>query len=367
MTDNENNQNTPSSNSSNGVEIRLSNFEKDLSHLRSTVDSLSNRLSDGLNKLFMLGLTTAFALVTLGIGSFLGLAIWADGKFDRLDDKIDTKYIWLDEKIESKYQVLDDKIEDIVEDINEIKILQKDITVIQENIQKTSNRILGVLSTEYNIPIETNSTIEDQNVDSESEIDISEEKNKPIELDKNSYVSIGTEILTENPEKIEVMEFFWLGCPHCFELEPHLESWEKTKPEYVYFVREAPPLNPAWENHSRSFYAAQILGIENRFVHAMYDAIHVDGKPMRDVNRIGDLATSFGISKEQFISTMTSSVVDSRIEYAGKLARLAGIVSVPSILVNGKYITDVSLSGSRDQLVDTIDGLIEKERVEGGF
>lgn len=93
MTDNENNQNTPSSNSSNGVEIRLSNFEKDLSHLRSTVDSLSNRLSDGLNKLFMLGLTTAFALVTLGIGSFLGLAIWADGKFDRLDDKIDTKYI----------------------------------------------------------------------------------------------------------------------------------------------------------------------------------------------------------------------------------------------------------------------------------
>jgi len=112
---------------------------------------------------------------------------------------------------------------------------------------------------------------------------------------------------TSVSDKVEVLEYLWLGCPHCYALEPTMEEWEKNKPEYVHFVREAPPLNQSWENHSRGFYAAQLMGMEQEFVVAMFDAIHEQKKPMRDKKKIAALAGTLGMDETKFLKAMDSN------------------------------------------------------------
>jgi len=172
---------------------------------------------------------------------------------------------------------------------------------------------------------------------------------------------------TSTADKVEVMEFFWLGCPHCYQFEPTLAAWEKEMPDYVKFVREAPPLNPAWENHSRSFYAAQLLGQEGPFVEAMFKAIHEDRKAMRKPDDIADLAAELGMDKKKFLSTMKSFAVDTKMRRAVQLAKSAGITGVPSVVINGKYRTGAKVAGGYPGMVDTIKETTELEKQAMGL
>ncbi len=172
---------------------------------------------------------------------------------------------------------------------------------------------------------------------------------------------------TAKADKVEVLEFFWLGCPHCFAFEPTIESWEKEKPSYVNFVREAPPLNPSWENHSRAFYTAQLLGKEHEFVQAMFNTIHKDRKPMRDPKKIAELAETLGMEKDKFLKTMKSFAVEGKLKRAIQLAKGAGITGVPAVIINGKYRTSASISGGYGGIIDTINERVEFEKAEMGL
>lgn len=167
---------------------------------------------------------------------------------------------------------------------------------------------------------------------------------------------------TSVSDKVEVLEYLWLGCPHCYALEPSMEEWQKTKPDYVEFVREAPPLNQSWENHSRGFYAAQLLGMEQEFVVAMFEAIHEKKKPMRDKKKIAALAATLGMDEAKFLSTMDSFTVEGKLKRATSMAIKSGISSVPSVIINGKYRTSSSIAGGHEGIVETINerALFEK-------
>jgi len=167
---------------------------------------------------------------------------------------------------------------------------------------------------------------------------------------------------TADSEKVEVLEFFWLGCPHCYQFEPAIEAWKADKPDYVAFVREAPPLNPSWENHSRGFYAAQILGYEQEFVVAMFKAIHENKKRMRDPEKIAELAAGLGMDKEKFLASMESFGVRAKVNRAIQLAKGAGVQGVPSILINGKYRTGGRLAGGNQGIIAVINDRVEFER-----
>ena len=95
------------------------------------------------------------------------------------------------------------------------------------------------------------------------------------------YETINPPLNTSDQENVEVVEFFWFGCPHCYAFEPSIDEWAANVPENAIFLREAPPLNPSWEAHSQAFYASQILGISDKFVPAMFNAIHKEKKRMR--------------------------------------------------------------------------------------
>ena len=186
-------------------------------------------------------------------------------------------------------------------------------------------------------------------------------------LAQSGYELISPPQNTADSEKVEVLEFFWLGCPHCYAFEPSIEAWEKNMPENVVFVREAPPLNPQWEDHSRGFYAAQLLGKENAFVEAMFKAIHEESKRMRKPDDIADLAAELGMDKEKFLKTMQSFAVQTKINRSIQLAKGSGISGVPAIIVNGKYRTSAQLAGGNSGMIDVINETVAIEKNSMGL
>lgn len=185
-------------------------------------------------------------------------------------------------------------------------------------------------------------------------------------LSFNLQAQQGYEVLsapqrTGNPEKIEVIEFFWYGCPHCFQFEPHIKEWVENKPENVEFITMAPPLNPGWKVHSQAFYAAEVLGVLDQFHEAMFNAIHRERKQMRKPKEIGKLVDSLGLDGEKFVKTMKSFNVDAKIRQSLQKAKDVNISSVPTVIVNGKYMTSGSIAGSYPNLISVIDQLVEME------
>lgn len=166
---------------------------------------------------------------------------------------------------------------------------------------------------------------------------------------------------TANPENVEVIEFFWYGCPHCFQFEPHISEWARNKPDNVDFITMAPPLNPAWKVHSQAFYAAEVLGVLDKFHEPMFNAIHKDRKAMRKPKDIAKFVETLGIDGELFEKTMKSFAVDAKIRQSIQKARDVGISAVPTVIINGKYRTSGSVAGSYPALIDVLNRLIAEE------
>ena len=182
------------------------------------------------------------------------------------------------------------------------------------------------------------------------------------------YTTLATPMATADASRVEVLEYFWFGCPHCYAFEPAINAWDATKPDYVDFVREAPPLNASWEQHSRAFYAAEALDITHGFFDQMFNRIHQDRKPMRDPKKIAKFVESLelGVSADKFAKTMESFTVQTALRRSMKKAQQARITGVPSVVVNGKYLTGNSIAGSHEGIIQAINELVEFEHAAAG-
>lgn len=178
--------------------------------------------------------------------------------------------------------------------------------------------------------------------------------------------SVGYETLspaqpTQNPAKIEIIEFFWYGCPHCYAFEPLLEKWKKTLPANVEFIRLPAAFNELWSKHAKAYYTAEALGIVDKIHADFFEAIQ-SGKEKLDTE--ATLATFFaahGVTESQFKETYNSFVVDSKMRQAPLMASRYGITGVPAIIVNGKYKTNGTLAGSHEKMIEVMDKLIKEE------
>lgn len=162
--------------------------------------------------------------------------------------------------------------------------------------------------------------------------------------------------------KIEVLEIFWYGCPHCYSFEPYLEKWAATMPDDVEFVRLPGVLNQSWVPHARAFYTAQKLGVLERIHMPLFNALHREKKKIFSESELRRFFVDQGIDGDEFDRVYRSNEVDTRVKQAFLTARNARVTGVPTILVNGKYMTSGSMTGSFEDLLKTIDGLIELER-----
>jgi len=162
-------------------------------------------------------------------------------------------------------------------------------------------------------------------------------------------------------DKIEVLEFFWYGCPHCYSFEPYLKAWKKTKPANVEFVRVPAVFRPDWEVQARAYYALSNMGVIEDLHGKIFTAIHKDKKKLNKKDLLTDFLVNNGVDRKKFEEEYKSFAVDGMVRKAKKKQTAYKIQGVPSIAVNGKYLTSGSMSGSYDNLIKIVDYLVAKE------
>ena len=175
------------------------------------------------------------------------------------------------------------------------------------------------------------------------------------------YQLVDPPIRTDNPGKVEVAEYFWYGCPHCFHLEPLMTQWVATLPATAEFVRIPSDFDGRWGLMARAYYTAQILGVLDRVHEPLFNAIHVQKRHFASEEQLAEFFKEFGVSADDFSKAFHSFAVESKYRRAVSLTRKSGIDGVPAIIVNGKYRTSATLAGSRERMFKVVDYLIAKE------
>jgi thiol:disulfide interchange protein DsbA len=170
---------------------------------------------------------------------------------------------------------------------------------------------------------------------------------------------------TSDPTRIEVLEVFWYGCPHCYDFEPYLGRWLKNKPEDVHFTRMPGVFRPNWVPHARAYFTAETLGVLDRVHLPLFEEIHQNEKAVDDQAALQAFFVKQGIAAEDFARVYDSFAVDGKIRNAMAKGAAYGIQGVPSVIVNGKYRSSGSLAGNYDTLMKIVDYLIQKERDAG--
>jgi len=167
---------------------------------------------------------------------------------------------------------------------------------------------------------------------------------------------------TSSGEKIEVVELFWYGCPHCYRLEPLISSWEESKPDDVEFVRLPAVLGPSWELYGRAFYTAQLLGVLDKIHPAMFTAIHKDKKKLKNEADLQALFVKQGVSAEDFKNTFNSFAVNVKTNNAKQMTKRYAITGVPTLIVNGKYSTSATQANGNENAIKVVNYLVDQER-----
>ncbi len=162
-------------------------------------------------------------------------------------------------------------------------------------------------------------------------------------------------------DKVEVLELFWYGCPHCYAFEPQLQEWLKNKADYIEFVRVPAVFAQNWEVHARAFYAAQQLGVLDKLNGPMFDAIHKEGRKLGSQEEVTQFFADKGVSAEDFKKAYNSFDVDTKTRRAIALTREYGITGVPALIVNGKYRSSAQEAGDFATLLKLVDYLAAKE------
>jgi thiol:disulfide interchange protein DsbA len=170
--------------------------------------------------------------------------------------------------------------------------------------------------------------------------------------------------------QVEVLEFFWYGCPHCYAIDPMVESWKKTKPAFISFSRVPVMWSEGHRSTARLFYTLESLGKLDQLHGEVFKEIHVNGNPLiaADPNdTAGALQVEatflkkFGISEDAFKKASQSFAVETALQRADQLVLRYRIEGVPTFVVNGKYVADVRTAGSPERLLSLVDDLAAQE------
>lgn len=163
------------------------------------------------------------------------------------------------------------------------------------------------------------------------------------------------------PGKVEVVEVFWYACGHCYVLEPKLEAWDKKgRPANAQLVRLPATWNSLLKTHARVFYTAELLGKQG-LSPELWREINIKRNKLDTPESIEAFFTSHGVSKADFKRAFSGFAIDSKVMTAEDLNRRYKITGTPTVIVNGKYVTDIGMAGGEDQLFEVINALVARE------
>ena len=158
--------------------------------------------------------------------------------------------------------------------------------------------------------------------------------------------------------KIEVLEFFWYGCPHCYSLEPMLEKWIPKLPADAQFRRIPAVLNPAWASDGAVFYTFEALGVLARLHRPFFDAIHRDRLNPRDAAAMNDWLQKNGVDGKKFEETFKSFGVQSKLRRATQLSASYRIDGTPALAVHGRFTVSAEQGRTQNGMLATVEYLI---------
>ena len=163
--------------------------------------------------------------------------------------------------------------------------------------------------------------------------------------------------------KVEVLEFFWYRCPHCFQLEPGLTKWLKTLPKDAQIRRVPAVFRPDWLPGAKLYYALEEMRLLGRLHHKVFDAYHMEGLDLDNPEVLRTWLTKQRVDQTKF-NVAYNFGGPGKAKAGQKLATAYGIQGVPAFIVDGKYATSVSQAGSEARLFEVLDQLIAKARAE---
>lgn len=176
------------------------------------------------------------------------------------------------------------------------------------------------------------------------------------------YVELKNPVPTAAPDKIEVVELFWYGCPHCYQFEPIVNPWVEQLPDDVVFRRVPAMFGGVWNLHGQLFIALESMNVDHSVHEAVFSAYHNENKKLATPAEMADFLATQGVDRDAFLKAYNSFGVKSRVEQAKKQGMAYQITGVPVMVVNGKYRFDIGSSGGPQRALEVADFLIEKER-----
>ncbi len=168
---------------------------------------------------------------------------------------------------------------------------------------------------------------------------------------------------THSGEKIEVLEFFFYGCSHCYNLHPQITAWEKKMPKDVELQYVPVIFRDSWESMARTFYALDSLGQQQRLHDDLFKAWNVDNIDLSDEAKIADFVAKHGVDRAKFSAAYNSFTISSKVARCNQMMRDYGIRGTPTLVVDGKYV----ITGLEPaETIKVLDAVVAKARKERG-
>ena len=180
---------------------------------------------------------------------------------------------------------------------------------------------------------------------------------------RQAYTELKPAVPTEAPAgKIDVIEFFWYGCIHCYNLEPALETWLKKLPADTQFRRVPAVFTERWAHDAAIFYTFEALGVLDKLHRPFFDAIHRDRLRSDNPQALAEWLQKNGVNPQKFTEVMKSFGVQSKTKRAIQLTNAYKIDGTPAMAVNGRFTVSAEQGGSREGMLESVNKLIEVAR-----
>ena len=180
----------------------------------------------------------------------------------------------------------------------------------------------------------------------------------------NQFKQTAQAIPTDTPAKIEVIELFWYGCPHCYHLESPLSAWVKKLPQDVYFKRVPGVPRQDWAPMAKAYYTLEALNLVDKLHVPLFDAIHKQKtlNPTDEKAAIDWVTRQSGLDRKKVAETFNSFSVNTKVMRAVQIFRASGATGVPALIVDGKYLTSSTMAGGNDEAIKVADYIIANVR-----
>ncbi len=182
----------------------------------------------------------------------------------------------------------------------------------------------------------------------------------------SDYIRLDPPHPVTSGDKIEVIEFFYYACPICYELEPTLSRWLFNAPGSVTLRRVPALASDNWDNFAKLFYTLEAMGQLSRLHWPVYDNFHFNGVKLNEEAVMADWVSHNGLDKQKFIAIYHSPEILAKLAAAREMTQSYEIKGVPSIVIDGKFVTSARMAGGTRELMKVVDQLVEQARRERG-